>query len=160
MKAIQIRFLSPEDNSQPKEKRKTTKKSAPATGYISPVGKLVLPAKSVAQLGFDPENIQFKIGVQQGKRKIKSLYLVPTTEAHSETFSLEKAAKSYSISLPVILQKSKIDYTATKYTFTVKPFNYAEGVTAYELQLNDPTPKVPYTGKPRGRKPASKAVES
>lgn len=134
-------------------------KPIPATGYISATGKLVFPAKTIAQLGFEPENSQFKIGTQEGKRKIKSLYLVPVTDGESESFSLEKAAKSYTISLALILQKGKIDYAQTKYIFTVNPFDYETGVTGYELLLADQTPKAPYTGKPRGRKAQPKTID-
>ncbi|MCK8494534.1 MULTISPECIES: hypothetical protein [Spirosoma] len=151
MKAAQIRFFSPQENSTPKEKK--AKKVAPVTGYISTAGKLVFPAKSISQLDFDPETAQFRIGTQEGKRKIKSLYVIPVTDEQEGTFELEKAAKSYSISLPIILQKGGIDYSNSKYVFTVKPFDYEEGVVGYELQLEDQAPKPAYTGKPRGRKP-------
>ncbi|QIP15615.1 hypothetical protein G8759_24770 [Spirosoma aureum] len=157
MKATQIRFFSPLENNKPKEKK--AKKSAPVTGYISSAGKLVFPAKSVAQLAFDPENTKFKVGVQEGKRKIKSLYVIPATDGQEGAFELEKAAKSYSVSLPVILQKSGIDYADSKYVFTIKPFDYEDGVVGYELLLNDQAPKPAYTGKPRGRKPQNKAAE-
>lgn len=153
MKATQIRFFSPQDNSKPKEKSKALAKPVPVTGYISSAGKLVFPDKAVAKLGLDPENIQFKIGIEDGKRKVKALYLVPATDGQSENFGLEKAAKSYTLSIPVILQKSKIDYANTKYVFEIKPFDYEEGITGYELQLSDQEPKPAYVGKPRGRRP-------
>lgn len=160
MKAAQIRFFSPQENSKPKVKEKsTTKKATPVTGYISAAGKLVFPGKSIAQLGFDSENTLFKIGTEEGKRKIKSLFLIPAGDDQAETFELEKAAKSYVVSLPIILQKGGIDYSKTKYIFTVKPFEYETGVTGYELQLSDQAPKPAYTGKPRGRKPQNKTVE-
>ena len=154
MKAKQIRFFSPNENSESKKKKKEkVAKAVPATGYISSTGKLVFPDKTVAQLGLDPQSNQFKIGTQEGKRKIKSLYLIPGVEGGEETFELEKAAKSYGISLPYILQKGGIDYANTKHTFTIKSFEYGEGVTGYELKLSNESPKAEYTGKPRGRKP-------
>ncbi|GAB3965436.1 hypothetical protein GCM10028806_04640 [Spirosoma terrae] len=156
MKTTQIRFFSPLENSKPKEKKAA--KSTPVTGYISQAGKLVFPVKSISQLDFDPANAKFKIGVQEGKRKIKALYLVLSGDEEG-TFVLEKAAKSYSVSLPVILQNNGVDFAKTKYTFTVKPFDYDDDVTGYELQLNDQAPKAPYTGKPRGRKPLNKTAE-
>ncbi|QJW90220.1 hypothetical protein HNV11_12960 [Spirosoma taeanense] len=149
MKAKEIRFFKIEDNSE--QKPKVQAKPATITGYISTGGKIVFPAKSVKQLNFDPETTRFKVGVQQGKRKIKSLFLVPADD-QSEAFDLIKAAKSYTIALALILQKSGIDYANTKYSFTVKPFEYEAGVTGYELQLDDQSPKAEYTGKPRGRK--------
>lgn len=150
MKAIALSFFSPEENTVTKEK--SVAKSTPVTGYISATGKLVFPAKTIGQLAMDPEATSFKIGAQQGKRKLKSLYLIPTGVDESDAFVMVKAAKSYGIPLASILQKSGIDFSNTKYTFVVKPFEYEEGVTGFELQLNDESPKPAYTGKPRGRK--------
>ena len=150
MKALPLRFFSPKENSVTKEK--SVVKSVPVTGYISPAGKLVFPAKTIGQLAFDPDTVRFKIGTQEGKRKIKSLYLIPATDEQDDAFELTKAAKSYVIPMASILQRSSLNFADTKYTFTVKAFDYQEGVTGYELQLNDQTPKPEYTGKPRGRK--------
>ena len=153
MKAKQIKFYSQDDNSETvKKTRKSTTKAEPAKGYISTAGKLVLPEKTVSQLGIDTDNKRFKVGTQEGKRKIKSLYLIPTDETGAETFTLTKGAKSYSISLAYILKKGSIDYSETKYAFVVKPFDYEDGVTGYELKLTNDSPKPEYTGKPRGRK--------
>ena len=152
MKAKQIRFFSQNENSEAKtQKEKKAVKETPATGYISSAGKVVFPNKTITQLGIDTENNQFKVGAQEGKRKIKSLYLIPGASDLGETFELEKAAKSYSISLPYILQKGGIDYANAKYTFTIKPYNY-EDVQGYELKLTNDSPKAEYSGKPRGRK--------
>ncbi len=153
MKAKNIRFYKPEDNNAEKETKPAAEKKVTSTGYISGAGKLVFPMKSVDQIGLKPEEGQFMIGTQEGKRKIKALYLIPAGADNEESFVMEKAAKSYTISLGAILQKGKIDYASTKYTFTIKPFSYEEDVTGYELLLNDTTEKAPYTGKPRGRKP-------
>lgn len=153
MKAKQIRFFSPEENNEVKKpKRKAAPKQSPATGYISTAGKVVFPNKTVEQLGIDTGQNAFKVGTQQGKRKIKSLYIVPADAGQEETFTLEKAAKSYSMSLPYILQKGGIEYANQKHTFTVKSFDYDNGVQGYELKLVNESPKQLYTGKPRGRK--------
>lgn len=160
MKATTLRFFSSQDNSESKSKKKASPKSVPLTGYLSPAGKLVFPAKTVGQLSFNPDVTSFKIGTQQGKRKIKSLYLVPADDNSSDTFQMVKAAKSYTLSLAVILQKGGIDFVGTKYTFTIKPFTHEGGVSGYELQLNDPAPKQPYTGKPRGRRRKSSEVSA
>lgn len=152
MKATAIRFYSPQDNSESKKKEKSLPKPATITGYVSSGGKIVFPAKSVAQLPFDPENTRFKIGTQQGKRKVKSLYLIPAGDDQDGAFEMVKAAKSYTIPLALILQKGGVDYANAKYSFTVKPFEYDAGVTGYELQLTSDAPKPEYTGKPRGRK--------
>ena len=87
MKATEIRFYSLRDNSEVK-KEKSTAKPVNITGYISTGGKIVFPAKSVAQLPFDPENTRFKIGTQQGKRKVKSLYLVPAGDDQEGDFKM------------------------------------------------------------------------
>ena len=153
MKAKQIRFFSVDDNSESKKKKeKSAAKPAPVTGYISSTGKLVFPAKSIAQLGLDPENNRFKVGTQDGKRKIKSLYLIPGADDQQDSFELAQGAKSHGISMPYILQKGGIDYANTKYSFTVKSFDYDNGVTGFELKLTNDSPKPEYTGKPRGRK--------
>ena len=156
MKPKPIRFFSTQDNTQttlPKSKKTKVAKPVKLQGYISPVGKLVLPAKLMDQLGLDADAVRFQIGTDQGKRKIKSLYLVPTYDAQTESFELVKGAKSYTIALARILQKGGIDYKTTKYRFTLSPFPYAEGITGYSLALRDPSPKPAYSGKPRGRKP-------
>ena len=155
MKAVNIRFFSLTDNSDPKTKSSKAPKlpKVVLTGYISPVGKLVLPDKTAANLGIDLDNTPFKVGMDQGKRKAKSLYLVPTT-SNQESFIFEKTAKSYTLALPFILKKSGVDFTKTKYDFTIRLFEY-EGTTAFELKVapKAAATKVPYTGKPRGRKP-------
>lgn len=158
MKATSLRFFSPQDNSE--SKKQAAPKSVTLTGYLSPVGKLVFPAKTISQLSFNPDTTRFKIGTQEGKRKIKSLYLIPADDASSETFELVKAAKSYTISMALILQKGGIDFANTKYTFTVKPFTYEGDVSGYELQLSDSAPKPTYTGKPRGRRAKASEVNA
>ena len=156
MKNIEIDFFSAHENKPAAEKKtKAAKAENPVlTGYISPSGKLVLPARTVAQLDVDIDNAAFKIGKQQGKRKAKSLYMVPESGDQTDTFQFTKAAKSYTMLLPVILQKNGVDFTKAKYNFTVSPFDYQEK-TALELKLTkeETGPKKPYTGKPRGRKP-------
>lgn len=159
MKSVDIRFFSVEENSQPKEKKEKTPKAKKVVlkGYISNAGKVVFPAKTVAGLGIDIENTSFKVGMQDGKRKAKSLFMVPATSDQTDVFQLEKAAKSYTLSLPFILKKSGIDFKENKYEFVVNIFDYQES-TALELQLSqaETAPKAPYTGKPRGRKPKVK----
>jgi len=156
MKNIDIVFFSIQENKPVKEtNEKAAKTEKPVlTGYISPAGKLVLPARIVAQLGFDIDNKAFKVGKQQGKRKAKSLYVVPESDDQTDTFQFTKAAKSYTMLLPVILQNNGVDYKQANYSFTINPFDYKE-TTALELKLTkaDDAPKKPYTGKPRGRKP-------
>ena len=155
MKSIDIRFFSSDENNQPKERKTETPKSKKEvlTGYISNAGKVVFPAKTVADLGIDIANAAFKVGMQEGKRKAKSLYVVPAAESEVNTFQFEKAAKSFTMSLPFILKKSGVDFKKTKYVFTIHSFDHKE-TTGFELQLKqyEEAPKVPYTGKPRGRR--------
>ncbi len=153
MKSVSIQFFSPQDNKQPSQKG-ATKQPAKAllTGSISATGKLILSPKTVDQLSVDPTATRFKIGIEQGKRKIKSLYLIPTNEGPSTTFELVKKTNSYSIALALILQKGGVDYRKTPYGFTIHSFAHEDGVTGYELRLNTQAPKPPYTGKPRGRR--------
>ena len=153
MKVPPIRFYSSADNSETKPKKESKPKPVDLTGYISSAGKLVFPAKTVEQLGLDPETTSFKIGTQDGKRKIKSLYLIPANDQEADTFTLAKGAKSYTLLLALILQKGGVDYSETKYSFTIKPFDYEDDTTGYELQLTNQMPKQEYTGKARGRKP-------
>lgn len=142
MKSIDIRFFVPSENSAPiTEKTKAAKpKKVILTGYISSAGKLVFPAKTVSDLGrsagaVDFDTTSFKVGMQDGKRKAKFLYLVPMSDTADETFQAEKAAKSYTISLPFILKKSGVDFEKSKFTFLIKLFAY-EGNAAFELVLS------------------------
>ncbi len=100
MKASNIRFFSPTENRQPSSKPEKVPKAAKVilTGYVSTVGKLVLPAKTVAHIGVDLDNTSFKVGMDEGKRKAKSLYLVPSSTDEGN-FVFEKAAKSYTLAL-------------------------------------------------------------
>ena len=160
MKAINIHFFSPTENQLPKDKAEKAGKLAKLilTGYISNTGKLVLPVKTVAHIGVDLSKTSFKVGMDEGKRKAKSIYLVPSS-SDGETFFFEKAAKSYTLALPFILKRSGLDFAKTKYDFTIRLFEY-EGTTAFALQLTSEAAavKVPYTGKPRGRKPRQASV--
>ncbi|AEI52152.1 hypothetical protein [Runella slithyformis] len=123
------------------------------TGYISATGKIVFPTKTVSELAIDFNNASFKIGTQEGKRKVKSLYLI-LSSIEEDAFQFEKAPKGYTLSLAILLKKIGIDFSSAKYSFTIESFDY-EGSTGLELQLNseDSILKAPYMGKPRGRKP-------
>ena len=160
MKAINIHFFSSTENQLPTPKAEKAAKPAKLllTGYISTAGKLVLPAKTAAHLGVDLSKTSFKVGMDEGKRKAKSLYLVPGS-TDEETFTFEKAAKSYTLALPFILKRSGVDFAKTKYDFTIRLFEY-EGTTAFDLKIapEAAVTKVPYTGKPRGRKPKQDSV--
>jgi len=149
MKEKSIRFFSPQENSEKVEKKITAQPKP--TGSISPAGKLILPLKTIEQLNIDPATTLFKIGTEQGKRKLKLLYLIPASSDQSETFELVRSGRGYVIPLGLILKKGGVDFSNNKYTFTISSFDY-EGSVGYELVLNDSVVKPEYTGKPRGRK--------
>lgn len=149
MKVKTIKFFSPEENSPKKEKVKSQPKPG---GYVSGAGKLVFPSSTLDELGIQAEGSAFKIGTDQGKRSLKSLYLIPA-EGDSSAFSLVKSGRGYVIPLAAILKKGGIDFEHNKYTFTASLFNYESNVVGFELYIETEAPKPPYTGKPRGRKP-------
>ena len=158
MKEKSIRFFTLNENI--KQPKAAAAKEPILTGYISASGKLVLPLKTVEQLGIDPETTGFKVGAQAGKRKLKSLYLIPSQDEQEDVFALTKAAKSYTIALGVILQKGGVNYSQTKYTFTLAPFSYEGGISGYELQLQDTAPTSDNTGKTRGPKPKKETQDA
>ncbi|MBE8969940.1 hypothetical protein IQ277_28075 [Nostocales cyanobacterium LEGE 12452] len=151
MKTPQIKFFSPEDNTEPVSKAAGKAKPKPS-GYISDIGTLVFPKATLEEIGVEPETALFKVGTAEGKRKIKSLYLIPT-DAQEEAFTFSKVGRGSGIPLAVILKRGGIDYKTAKHIFTVTIFNYSEGGIGYELAIETEAPKEPYTGKPRGRKP-------
>jgi hypothetical protein len=160
MKEKSIRFFSPNENLELQKSKAAAPKEPILTGYISASGKLVLPLKTVENLGIDPQTKGFKVGMHAGKRKLKSLYFIPAQEGQEDVFSLTKGAKSYTMALGVILQKGGVNYSQTKYTFTLISFAYEGGVTGYELQLQDSAPTTANTGKRRGRKPKKETQDA
>ena len=156
MKAKAIKFFSPEENA-PKAEKSISKPKPKPTGYISGTGKLVFPVATLEELGIEPETVLFKIGTQQGKRTLKLLYLIPSTDA-SESFAMAKSGRGYVIPLAIILKKGGVDFENIKYTFDVSLFSYEEGVAGFELAIGNSEPKPAYTGKPRGRKPKAAVI--
>lgn len=155
-----IHFFTQADN-QPTVKDAKAKKAAkliPLTGYVSATGKLVLPTKTLQTINESGTLQAMKVGSPIGKRKLTVLYLVPTDEQDTEGFPLVTAAKGATIDLRQILHNGRTNYKADKYDFRLTPFTYEAGVTGYELELTirSSKPKVPYMGKPRGRKPKVK----
>lgn len=140
MKVKAIKFFSPADNAAPESKTKSKSKPAP-TGHVSSSGKLVFPKSTLEEIGAEPETSRFMIGTDEGKRKLKSLYLIPTDHTDG-SFAFEKSGRGHVISLALILQKGGIDYEKEKYEFTVNLFNYEEGVTAFELAFKVAEPKT------------------
>lgn len=155
MKLKAIKFFSPEENIP---KSKVVEKAAPLpTGYISNSGKLVFPASALRDLGIDPESTHFKIGTQEGKRKIKSVYLVPVAGS-DQTFSFEKSGRGHVIPLALILKKGNVNFESEKLIFKISTFDFDQNTKGYELVIETEAPKPEYTGKPRGRKPRTQAA--
>ncbi|SEJ15634.1 hypothetical protein SAMN05216327_106381 [Dyadobacter sp. SG02] len=77
MKIPQIKFFTPEENA-PLAAKSVVK--AKPTGHISESGMLIFPKATLEEIGVEPQTALFKIGTAEGKRKIKSLYLIPTEE--------------------------------------------------------------------------------
>lgn len=155
-----IRFFTQADNQAVTNTAKVAKavKAAPLTGYVSPTGKLVLPTKTVQAIS-DLASVQaMKVGSQADKRKLTVLYMVPTDEQDVEGFAVTSTPRGLTIELAQILTSGRVDYKTEKYSFTLTPFAYQEGITGYELALTAKRaqPKAPYMGKPRGRKPKAK----
>lgn len=150
MKVKNLRFLSPEENIAVKKKDEST--SQPS-GYISGTGKLIIPQKAADEVGMSADNAAFKIGVQENKRKLKSLYLVPASGDEEGAFEMKNSGRNNFIALGVILENNGVEFQTNKYTFDIDTFEYEQGVKGYELKLNDPTPKT----KRAGRKSKSEA---
>jgi hypothetical protein len=155
-----IRFFTQADNQAATKTAKVDKavKATPLTGYLAPTGKLVLPTKTLQVLS-DLSGVQaMKVGSPAGKRKLTVLYLVPTDEQDTEGFAVASTPRGLTIELAQILTSGRVDYKTNKYSFTLTPFAYQEGMTGYELALTaqPAQPKPPYMGKPRGRKPKAK----
>lgn len=160
MAALAIRFFSPQENKP--DPKKSPVKAPVLTGFISASGKLVFASTTLEQLGIGTDKSRFLIGTQQGKRKVKSLYLIPATDDDTNAFTLVKGAKSYAIGLGEILQKNGLDYQSNKYSFRTTPFEYEAGITGYELLLEfkDKSTEIPEKtteGKRRGRKPKAES---
>ncbi|MCF0052079.1 hypothetical protein LXM25_18570 [Dyadobacter sp. LJ53] len=155
MKLKAIKFFSPEENVP---KTKAAEKAAPLpTGYISNSGKLVFPAAVLGDLGIDPESTKFKIGTQEGKRKIKSVYLVPSASSE-QAFSFEKSGRGHVIPLAIILKKGNVNFESEKLIFKISTFDFDQITKGFELAIEAEAPKSEYTGKPRGRQPRAEAA--
>jgi hypothetical protein len=150
MKLKAIKFFSPEENVS---KTKAAEKEASLpTGYISNSGKLVFPAIVLRDLEIDPESAHFKIGMQEGKRKIKSVYLIPAASS-DQTFSFEKSGRGHVIPLAIILKRGNVHFESEKLIFKISTFDFDQSTNGFELVIEAEAPKTEYTGKPRGRKP-------
>jgi hypothetical protein len=152
---MKIHFFTPQDN-----KKSTAlhgnKNSFSFKGSVSRSGMLMFPPKALDQLGLNPQATRFRIGTPIGKRAAKVLYVVTAPESTTDAFMLVKATNRYRLPLAGILQQIGIDFRTSPYRFMLMPVPFEDGLTGYVLAFTGgeaPKPKVPYTGKPRGRKP-------
>lgn len=141
MKIKAIKFFTPEENIS---KAKPVEKSMHVpTGHISGLGKLVFPAVTLRELKIEPDATHFKIGVQEGKKKIKSIYLLPS-ERTDQTFSFEKSGRGHVISLGTILKNGGINFDSGKLIFKVLPFDFDTSIKGYELAIETDTRQSRY----------------
>ncbi|MGN7887487.1 hypothetical protein [Dyadobacter sp. 22481] len=158
MKTPNIRFFSPGENTV--IVKESVKAKSAASGYISTSGKIVLPVSTLRKLGINAASASFMIGSPARQKTIKSIFLVPASEKDG-AFSFQKSAGGgYAIPLAAILKKGGVDFESAKVPFLVTEFDYSQGITGYELRLQEVRPKPAYTGKPRGRKPKQALAEA
>ena len=156
MKAKRIRFFTAQDNQKARKKSakpRKAKKQLTLSGSISAKGVVVFPVKTASALELGASPMRFKVGVEEGKRKISSLYLVQT-DAQADGFDLVKAGRSFGIDLGGVLTNNRLDFKGARHAFVVNEFSQ-DGMSGYELQLKEGEPKVKAavsaTGKKRGR---------
>ncbi len=142
-----IRFFSPQENKAEKQAKVKEETDAPATGYISATGKVIIPQKAAQEVGLNTEHTTYMVGTQQNKRKLKSLYVVPASGHTEGAFQMQSSGRNNFISLGVILEKSGLDYQNNKYTFEISPFVFGDDIKGIELKLNKPTPKTKRAGR-------------
>lgn len=155
---VNFHFFSPSDNVE-KQAKKTKNNETILSGYISRSGKLVFPPAIQTSLPVSLKETKVRIAVEEGKTKIKKLYILPSTNAENG-FPVEETPRGYIISLGEILMNGGVTFDKKKYTFSILSFKYDESIgmqlTIHETE--NPKKGVEYTGKKRGRKP--KSIES
>lgn len=144
MKLDELRFFSPEENIATKVKEEVV---VQPTGYISATGKIIIPQKSAEEVGIDSDSRGFKIGMQENKRKLKTLYVIPASGDEEGVFELKSSGRNNFIPLGVILEKSGVDFQNNKFTFEINPYKFDENVIGYELRLDPPTPRTKRAGR-------------
>ena len=148
-----IRFFTPQENKAERKTKVKEELGAPATGYISGTGKVIIPQKAAEEIGLNTAHTTYMVGTQQNKRKLKSLYIIPASGDTQGTFEMQSSGRNNFIGLSVILEKNGVDYQNNKYTFEVAPFVFGDDIKGVELKLNSPVAKT----KRAGRKPKNQA---
>ncbi len=139
VKPNKIRFFSPQDNSG--EVPKAAPKETLFTTSVTKTGRLAFPQKLMEGLDIDPSKPHFRVGTVNRRKGVKALYLIPTEAGDAEAFELAKTGRGYSIPLKGVFQKMGLNYMDEEYTFTIKSFDYGDGVTGYELVSHQQTPR-------------------
>ncbi|MFT4031780.1 MAG: hypothetical protein QM669_05130 [Siphonobacter sp.] len=146
MKKKSIRFFSP--NEPVEEKKKESKVKEVPTISISKKGKLLLSSAILQLLDVDPADAKFKVGTEDRKRGIGSLFLVKADSDDSEAFAVAKSGRGHGIPLGSSFMKLGLDYVTYDYTYEIKPFDYEEDeISGYELTLKEKTPRLADAGE-------------
>lgn len=132
VKPEKIRFFSPSQGEEKAPEAAAPKQTTFST-TVTKTGRLAFPQKLMEGLGIDPSKPNFKVGTTNRRKGVKALYLIPTDNDDTEAFSLTKTGRGYSIPLKGVFQQMGLEFTDQEYVFMIKPFEYAEGVTGFEL---------------------------
>ena len=140
VKPNKIRFFSPEDNTD--EAPKVTPKETLFSTSVTKTGRLAFPQKLMEGLSIDPSKPHYKVGTVNRRKGVKALYLIPTEAGDTEAFELSKTGRGYSIPLKGVLQKIGLNFQDHEYTFTIKPYDYGDGISGFELVSDQQTPRT------------------
>lgn len=140
VKADKIRFFSPQDN-QEETAAKATPKETSFTTTITKTGRLAFPQKLMEGLSIDPSKPYFKVGSVNRRKGLKALYLFPTEQGDSEAFELAKTGRGYSLPLKGVLSKIGLDFQSQEYSFSIKPYEFGDGISGFELVSEQATPR-------------------
>ncbi|WP_111628799.1 hypothetical protein [Larkinella arboricola] len=140
VKPDKIRFFSPEDNSD--EAPKVAQKETTFSTSVTKTGRLAFPQKLMEGLNIDPTKPYYKVGTVNRRKGVKALYLMPTQQGDSEAFELAKTGRGYSIPLKGVLQKIGLNFQDQEYTFTIKPYDFGDNISGFELVSDQQTPRT------------------
>ncbi|MGV3560055.1 hypothetical protein [Larkinella arboricola] len=140
VKPDKIRFFSPEDNSD--EAPKVAQKEATFSTSVTKTGRLAFPQKLMEGLNIDPTKPYYKVGTVNRRKGVKALYLMPTQQDDSEAFELAKTGRGYSIPLKGVLQKIGLNFQDQEYTFTIRPYDFGDNISGFELVSDQQTPRT------------------
>ncbi|GAB3248939.1 hypothetical protein GCM10027347_05680 [Larkinella harenae] len=140
VKPNKIRFFSPADNTD--EAPKVTPKETTFTTAVTKTGRLAFPQKLMEGLNIDPTKPFYKVGTVNRRKGVKALYLMPTEQGDNEAFELAKTGRGYSIPLKGVFQKIGLNFQDQEYTFTIKPYDFGDDISGFELVSDQQTPRT------------------